>query len=363
MFRSGKRVLVFHLLNGYTGSVKVIRDVIDVLIINGYEVEIVTSNTEGFLSDIKDVHITKLKYNWNSFFFVTFILFIIAQIKMFLIAFKKADQFDIYYINTILPFGASFAAWLRKKIVIYHVHEVYLSKSFLSKVYIYFLKLTASKVVFVSHYLKKQYNVMCPSVVIYNTLNEDFLNIVSLNRNLLPFEQKQDILMISSLKEYKGVFNFIHLASLMPDYTFKLILSVSQDQINLQFRSTFLPSNIKIFPVTSDLHPYYSRAKVNMNMTIPNKCIETFGMTVLESMSYGIPNIIPPVGGPCELVEDDLEGYRIHPENYEALVFKIKYLYSNDKKYNEMSKASYEKSTLFSRNIMTEAITIFLSNS
>lgn len=363
MNRIDKRVLVFHLLNGYTGSVKVIRDVVDILIQNGYEVGIVTSNTEGFLSEIKNVKVTKLHYKWHRFFFVTVILYISAQFRMFFIAFNKANQYDVFYINTILPFGASFAAWLRNKTVVYHIHEFYLQKNFLSRVYNYFLKLTATKVIFVSRYLQNQYFLRCTSVVIYNTLDKDFLNEVELTQNLYSYEKRQDILLISSLKEYKGIYNFIHLASLMPDYSFKMVLSVSQDQLDLKFSSIILPRNLQIFPVTPNLHSFYSSARVNINMSIPNKWVETFGMTVLESMSYGIPNIIPPVGGPCELVDDNVEGFHIHPENYYALVSKIKLLSTNNHIYSQMSMASYNKSKSFLRNKMADSITSFLSNS
>ena len=32
-------------------------------------------------------------------------------------------------------------------------------------------------------------------------------------------------------------------------------------------------------------------------------------MTILEAMPYGIPSIVPNVGGPLELVTDDYNGY------------------------------------------------------
>lgn len=39
--------------------------------------------------------------------------------------------------------------------------------------------------------------------------------------------------------------------------------------------------------------------------------VETFGMTILEAMAYGIPAIVLNVGEPMEIVSDGYNGYCI----------------------------------------------------
>ena len=43
--------------------------------------------------------------------------------------------------------------------------------------------------------------------------------------------------------------------------------------------------------------------------------VETFGLTILEGMAYGLPALIPPVGGITELVEHGRSGYWTNSRN------------------------------------------------
>ena len=56
-----------------------------------------------------------------------------------------------------------------------------------------------------------------------------------------------------------------------------------------------------------------------MNLTNPAMVVETFGMTILEAMSYGIPVIAPPVGGPAEIVQDGENGYTADVRNTQQM--------------------------------------------
>ena len=49
------RIVCFHLYNDYSGSPKVFSQVIEGLLQKGYKVDLYTSNTEGFLSNIEGV--------------------------------------------------------------------------------------------------------------------------------------------------------------------------------------------------------------------------------------------------------------------------------------------------------------------
>ena len=60
-----------------------------------------------------------------------------------------------------------------------------------------------------------------------------------------------------------------------------------------------------------------------LNLSIPSLWIETFGMTILEAMAYGIPSIVPNVGGPTELIIDGYNGYCIDVTNVDEIVFSI----------------------------------------
>ena len=52
-----------------------------------------------------------------------------------------------------------------------------------------------------------------------------------------------------------------------------------------------------------------------MNLSDPELCIETFGLTIIEGMAYGLPAIVPNVGGPTEIVLNGYNGYTIDVTN------------------------------------------------
>src|SRR5690606_21533697 len=115
--------------------------------------------------------------------------------------------------------------------------------------------------------------------------------------NVPKFASYLDILMVCSLRVYKGVDIFMELARNLPKHSFTLVVSAESNEIERYFKGRDLPGNLLILPTQKDLHQFYSKANLVLNLTIPDQCIETFGLTVLEAISYGIPAIVPPVGG------------------------------------------------------------------
>lgn len=355
------RIIIFHLLNGYTGSVKVLRDIIEILLENNFQIEVVTSNTDGFLNNIKDVSYTRIAYKWHKYRFITLFLYVFAQVSFFFIALKKARNYDIHYINTVVPFGASFGCFLMSKKVIYHIHEIYNSKSIISIIYLFFLRISSIKIIYVSNYLRNAYSSKISSIVIPNSLSDQYFEQVK--KRILNHDNKQfDLLLVSSLKKYKGIYNFIELARLLPNRKFLMVLSCSENEIVEEFKNVIKPTNLFIYPLLKDLHKIYSVSKINLNLTDPDERIESFGMTILESMAYGIPNIVPPIGGPADLISNNETGFCVHPSNYTMLVDKIEYILNNSEIYEYMSDNTKKKALQFRRSSNVESLIRYITN-
>ena len=171
--------------------------------------------------------------------------------------------------------------------------------------------------------MEKQYPVRkgCPSIVKYNTLPKSFLDKV----NVVSIEERHrnTIIMIASLSKVKGLFTYVDVARKMSNYRFVLILSANREDIDSFFAET-LPDNLTIYPSQSDIHPFLRKADLMLNLSIPSLWIETFGMTILEAMAYGIPSIVPNVGGPTELIIDGYNGYCIDVTDVDEIIFSIK---------------------------------------
>ena len=66
---------------------------------------------------------------------------------------------------------------------------------------------------------------------------------------------------------------------------------------------------------------------------------EGFGLVILETMAYGVPTIaFDCPTGPASLIENNISGILIPPNNIEQFTDKICYLIENEHARNELAK-------------------------
>jgi glycosyltransferase involved in cell wall biosynthesis len=146
--------------------------------------------------------------------------------------------------------------------------------------------------------------------------------------------------MVCSLKKYKGVFEFIDLADLMrktENLHFQLVLNASENEIEDFLRNVTKSPNLLIFDRQENVSKFYQEADLLLNLSRPESWIETFGLTILEGMAYGLPAIVPPVGGPTEIVRNNENGFHISCYELDKIAKKIKFLMKNKDKYHTLS--------------------------
>ena len=162
--------------------------------------------------------------------------------------------------------------------------------------------------------------------------------------------------MISSLRAYKGIFILLELAKSLPEYEFCMVLGSTQKEV-IQFKEKFKPTaNIAIYSEQSNLHTFYQKADLILNLTIPSLSIESFGITILEGMTYGLPCIVPPIGGPLELVDNGINGFTIDSRDLDLLKKKIIEILSNPTLYRTLSEKAIKKAETFYQNKQIEMI-------
>ena len=252
---------------------------------------------------------------------------------------------DIVYINTVLPFGAAIIAKIKGCRVIYHIHET----SMKPKILKYFLFKTASicadEVIYVSNFIAQKEPLNVKKSVLYNVLEKTFVE--KANRGNKLVKTDKIVLMICSLKKYKGVDEFLALAKMNPEYTFKLVVNAPQIAIDNYFKNEEIPNNLLIFPTQKNTHPFYEEASVLLNLSDVNLWLETFGLTILEGMAYGLPAIVPSSGGVIELVEEGKNGFLTDSKNLIKISTQLQLLLSNEHLYQSMRQSALEKSKFF----------------
>ncbi len=334
-----KKIICVHLYNDFSGSPLVLSTAIKGLQKGGNEVVLMTSHSDGFLSEL-DVQKVIIPYQFEENKVARLFALVWNQWQVFRALWKYRREEVTIYINTLLPFGAALAGKLMGKPVIYHIHETSVRpailKGFLKKV----ATLTAQKAIYVSKYLHTQEALKgVQPQIIHNALSTKFEAVSNsyLHRKIEK-EYPFTILMLCSLKKYKGVDQFVTLAKTLPRYNFELVMNATPEEIKAYFKQQDLSENLSLFPRQSNVHPFYQRASLVMNMSDPQEWVETFGMTLLEGFSYGIPAIAPPVGGPTEVVQDGYNGYLIDPIDLDTCRDKILAMANDENLYALLSK-------------------------
>jgi glycosyltransferase involved in cell wall biosynthesis len=343
------KIVFAHLLNDYSGSPLILSSIIKAAKEKGYEVDLFTSgNNEGFLSNL-DVNYYHFPYRFFVNKYIRLVVFMSSQMILFSkMLWRYRNQKDVvFYVNTLLPFGAGLAGKILGKRVVYHIHETSMKPPIFKKLLKTFANETATTAIYVSNNLMEMEAL--PNVegkVVYNGLSKDFIAKAQTGKNKI--DDGFRILMLCSLKDYKGVPEFVELAKRLPNYKFELVVNASESEIKDYFGTVPNLKNLTIFPVQSNVHPFYQRADLVLNLSHPETWIETFGMTILEAMYYGIPCIVPPVGGPVELIDDGKEGFLIDQRNLNEITEKISLIATDSALYQNLSTAALRKAKYFS---------------
>lgn len=355
-----KQITCFHLLNDYSGSPRVLNSVISGFIKRGYKIDLITSDTEGFLSEFKNnsqVRYHTYKYSFSNKKFFTAINYIYAQIYLMICSLRCRKRDTIIWINTILPIGAAIIGYLMNKKIICHYHEDAQTKGNIYTILSSIIQKTASYIICVSDYQKNKIRRDFNICTIPNSLSIEF-ETASIEKTYSDKFLYKRILMLASLKKYKGIDSFVKLAHLLPEFSFMLIINDTIDNINeyLSGNNSKIPSNLKIIDRQKNTLRYYQSSSLVVNLSDKNLFVETFGLTALEAMSMGLPCIVPTIGGIAELVEDGVNGYKIDVQQLNLIADTIKMIHSDKDLYIKLSKNAQNKFQEFSHDSMMRKI-------
>ena len=355
--RSEGIIVAAHLLNNFTGSPQVLAHALTALEAAGKEVHLYTSEGPGFLDKLKVSKRFRHHYSWSANKYVRLFRFVSSQLLLFVRLLKYWRQPVTIYANTILPFGAALAGKLMGKRVVYHVHETAFQPAAFTHFLIGVMKFSADKIIYVSEFLRNFHQILDrDEQVIYNALAPDFVAKANAKKAAAVPKDEFEIMMACSLKKEKGIFEYLDLAERMSSLKFKLIISQTDDEIKRFLGDRKLPQNVRLLGLQSDMHPHYASADLLLNLSHPDGWVETFGMTIIEGMTYGLPAIVPPVGAPIELVESGIEGYQMDPHQVAEIADKIWLLYSDVAKREKMGKAAKSKAAQFQMEVFAKEI-------
>ncbi len=359
-------IVFAHLLNDYSGSPRVLKNVISAinsektlcLLYVGYP-------AMGVLSDcaipVKNYWYRRLNNRWG-----TLVTFSISQLILFikLLSDRSIPKNAVVYVNTLLPFGAALYGKFTGRKVIYHIHEISVTPAPLKALLTGIAQWTSCLNLYVSDTHRQTLPIAgVPARRVHNALDDEFIRTASAS----IYAHRRDgifrVLMIASLRDYKGIPEFMALVSALADQAqihFELVLNEDSAVVDRHFTDQALPATLTIHPRTCDTSTFYGRACLLLNLSRVDQWVETFGMTILEAMAFGIPVIVPPVGGPAELVEDGRHGYWVDSRNFTTLRQRVLQLAGDELLCQKMSESCRKRSLDFSQthfeNSLNDAI-------
>lgn len=289
-------MVALHVNNDFTGSTRVFANVIA----NANFKKVWINGNEGFVQKKSGVHYLHFDFGKWNFIFVNLIVFVESLLR---------KREDVYYCSTSLSFGLGLVGWLKGSRVVLHKHEVGLGSSLLYKVLSVVWHIISPDVIAVSNYcLHNGFKVSSSRYkILYNP--NPFSGLVQTKNRMPQLQNEFCVIMPSSCRAYKGVNLFIDIARLMPNVNFILALSaIDHDEISQDYSS--LP-NLSVFVRPNNLDELYSISHVVLNLSNPDYWIETFGMTLVEGMSFGCIPIASNIGGPKEIIQNGVNGILI----------------------------------------------------
>ena len=359
-----KNIVCFHLFNDYSGSPQVLRTVIEGLLRKGYNIDLVTSHG-GVLDELagkEGVRMRQYGYRFARNKFIRSMRYAWVQLQIFFIALSYIFKKDtIIYINTILPVGAAIGGRLACKRVVYHYHENAKAKSTAYRILAKIMQMIASDIICVSQYQRLFLRRKKRVHIVPNALQESFTARLTTDSER-AFENRR-VLMLGSLKEYKGTREFIALASRMQQFNFELVINDSQENIDryLKGKKITTTKNLAIYPRQEDVIPFYNRASLVLNLSNRKQFVETFGLTALEAMAAGLPTIVPTVGGIAEMVTDGENGYRIDVQDIGKIEQCIESTFADKELYMRLANCALQRSKNYSAKAMIASVAKIIS--
>lgn len=355
-------IVFVHLLNDFSGSPKVLMGTIEAFAGSEMRAKLyVGSGGDGVLSGCA-IPTIRFWYRRTGFRLGTLFTYFFSQAVLFcrLLCDRTIDRNAVVYVNTLLPFGAALYGKLTGRKVVYHVHEISITPKPLKLLLTGIARITSFLNIYVSDAHMQALPISgVPARRIYNALNGSFIRSASAMVYAPRYRGHFNVLLIASLRDYKGVPELLNLAAGVlgyEDIRFHLVVNDDEDAIHQYFSDKSIPANLFVYPRTTDTTTFYQQANLVLNLSRVDQWVETFGLTILEAMAFGIPVVVPPVGGPAELVADGVQGYLVNSYDQELLMEKVLLLYRDRALCERMSIACRTRATEFCSAVFAENI-------
>ena len=108
-----------------------------------------------------------------------------------------------------------------------------------------------------------------------------------------------------------------------------------------------IPNNLKVYFNIKDVSLKLQQISLLVSLTHRKSWIETFGLTLVEAMAFGIPVIAPSVGAPLEYIEENQNGFTCDEANLGQILGIIQKIANDHALYQSLSEGARKTALRF----------------
>ena len=353
MKKSIKKILIAHSSNDKYGASKVLINIIDIFINNGFDVYLMLPNN-GPLNKIETIKKTNLniinlgvfRKKYFTLFGLINRLYFIIKSSLHIKNFLKINQIDLVYTNTSTLVSPSIAAKLVGIPSIYHIHEIPDSNPIYTRFITTFINFISKEVICVS---KSVYNFWTKNglkkskvKIIHNGFNIKKPKSKILKNNKIVFTT------VSRIIPYKGHLLLINIFEMLSKKNKNIYLQIVGDtlpeyqkylnNIKLKIKEKGLESKISFLGFQNDVIPLLNNSDFFIHLPISP---DPFPTVVYEAINTKTPIITNNLGGAIEILNNGKYGLIIKNDLIEESVVKISNYIDNKKQQKENIDNAY----------------------
>lgn len=184
-------------------------------------------------------------------------------------------------------------------------------------------------------------------------------NGINLPRKII-YRKSKDVnplrfLFLGQLEPHKGLMTLLNaVASLPKSYLFELHIAGKGSLQNIVEHAVFIDKRIRFHGFVKQEAKQTLLHKTHL-LIFPSECGESFGLSILEAMSYGALAVVADLGGQKEIIRPNENGWLFKPGKSEELAKRLEFIIGNPDILNAMSRKSIQDATKYSLSAMADA--------
>ena len=335
MKKSTTKILLAHSSNDLYGASKILLNIIELLINEGYKVYLFLPE-KGPLHEnniIKKCNINIIEFGvfrkrYFNFFGLINRFYHIVKSSFVIRSFILKNKIDLVYTNTSTLISPTIASKLSGIPSIFHVHEIPVSSKLYTKFLVTFFNIFSSKVISVSNAVSNYWidNGLSKEKIIkiYNGFNFNFSTEKNLSKSQIV------ITNISRIIPYKGHLFLIELFNELSKFKNNLILNIIGDtlpeyesyyqELKVKAEQYNLTKKINFIGYQSDVKKYLKKSNFFIHCPIKPDPLPT---VIFEGIESGTPVIFTNLGGSYEILDSGKNGLSIDHLSVKKSVDKI----------------------------------------